>query len=365
MKSLAFLVAAALVACSTQPAADKAAPTSSYAAVIDRLSDEEEFNGIALVAHGEDILFEEARGLANVDPPRKMTTEHASRIASVTKQFTAATILRLMEQGMLSLDDTVADHLPQFAGLPAEKVTIAQLLNHSGGLPRPERGDTKETFRTSADDRMQGFMRLPLDFAPGTQHSYSNSGYTILGAIIEKTTGKEYAAAVTEILLTPLGLSETAAVPDGAAHPMLASDLSRDTGQLTQDDYRVSDRGAPWSAGMLVSTPRDLLAWTRKLHSGAVFQNSATFELMLMTPGGWEENRAFDNWAYASGLFRVRRDNGRAFWFHDGRLGSYLADVRYYPEEDLTIVVLETANGDVTASANALEDYAFSTRGAQ
>ena len=340
-------------------AASTPAATTSFDEAARALAESGTLNGAVLVALGDEVVFSEGYGTADPDTGAPFTASTPSRVASITKQFTAATILRLVEQDRLDLDATIGELLPWFPQGPAHAITVSQLLNHSSGLARPAQGDMVETAQTSAKDRIAAFAEMPLQFAPGTQHRYSNSGYAVLGAIIEKVTGLSYAEAVTALVLQPLDLEATMPLADYQARPGLAISAVRDGSALKSDDYRISDRGAPWSAGMMTSTVADLFRWTRALHGGEVFDDAATLQTMLETPGGWEENRAFDNWAYASGLFRARRDNGRAFVFHDGRLGSYLADLRYYPEADLTIAVLETANGDVTATADRLEELAF------
>lgn len=317
-----------------------------------------DFNGAVLVEQRGSVLYSDAKGVADFQSGQNFEIETPSRVASLTKQFTAAATFKLVEAGQIDLSDPVSDYLE---GLPNDigRITIAQLLNHSSGLSRPSQDSASERPGMTTRERMGPFLALPLDFEPGSRHEYSNSGYIVLGAIIEKVSGRSYPDAIDEMLLKPLELQNTRALFDHEPHARLADDVRRSGGKLVQDDYRVSDRGAPFSAGMIVSTVGDLVAWTRALHEGRVFDDPDTLELMLATPGGWESNRAFDQWAYASGLFRARRDNGREFIFHDGRLGSYLADLRYYPEQDLVIAVIETAGGDVTATADALEDWAF------
>ena len=358
-KSLILIPVVAVLACAdAKPAASiDGAPTFEEAAS-DRY-EAGELNGIVLVARGDDVLFREAFGIADPGSGRELTPETPSRVASITKQFTAAAILRLAEENRLSLDDRIGSHLPEYPEPAASRITIRQMLNHSSGLPRPEQQTARETPRTSTKDRLNVFAPLPLDFEPGSEHDYSNSGYIVLGAIIEKVTGESFPVALQQLLFDPIGLHNTRAAFDDANIPDLASDVRRSDGRLVEDDYRLSDRGAPFSAGMLVSTVDDLAKWTRALHGGEVFEDPRSYQSMLSTPGGWEGNRSFDQWAYASGLFRARRDNGREFIFHDGRLGSYLADLRYYPLIDVTIVVLETAGGDVTGTADALENVAY------
>lgn len=360
IERFSFLVVAFLLASCTvaEPAASSKVSATFEEAASDR-KNAGELNGIVLVTRGETVVFRDAFGLANATSGRELTADTKSRVASVTKQFTAAAILLLAEEGRLSLDDTIGSHLPNYPAPQADRITIRQMLNHSSGLPRPERKSAQETPQTSTQDRLEVFASLPLDFEPGSKHAYSNSGYIVLGAIIEKVTGESFPVALEALLFDPIGLRNTRAAFDDTIIPDLASDVRRSNGRLVEDDYRISDRGAPFSAGMLTSTVDDLAKWTRTLHKGEVFENPDSYRLMLATPGGWEENRAFDQWAYASGLFHARRDNGREFIFHDGRLGSYLADLRYYPALDVTVVVLETAGGDVTGTADALEDVAF------
>lgn len=356
----AALIASGVVACAAEsPPAPSAKARADLEAAAAHLAESASLNGALLVAKGDEVLIERGIGIADPRTGTAFTSQTPSRIASLTKQFTAATVLRLVEEDRLALDQTIGDLLAWYPAGPARAVTVRQLLNHSGGLPRPERGDMVEMASTTARDRIEGFAALPLDFESGTRHSYSNSGYTVLGAIIEEITGQSYEEAVTALLLEPNGLSGTTPLRDGETRQRLASGVRLEGGTYVADDYRQSDRGAPWAAGMMTSTVRDLMRWTRSLHGGEVFESPETLMLMTDTPGGWEDNRAFDQWAYASGLFQARRNDGRTFIFHDGRLGSYLADLRYYPAHDLTIVVLETAGGDVTAAADLLEDAAF------
>lgn len=360
MNKLLILVAmVALISCADAKTAASSDEVATFEQAASARHEAGELNGIVLVARGDEVLFRDAFGMADPVSGRELTIGTQSRIASVTKQFTAAAILMLAEENRLSLDDTIGSHLPGYPEPAASRITIRQMLNHSSGLARPEQETARETPQTATQDRLNVFASLPLDFEPGSEHDYSNSGYIVLGAIIEKVTNESFPVALQRLLFDPIGLDHTSAAFDDANVPGLASDLRRSSGRLVEDDYRLSDRGAPFSAGMLVSTVDDLAKWTRALHGGEVFEEPSSYQLMLTTPGGWEENRAFDQWAYASGLFQARRDNGREFIFHDGRLGSYLSDLRYYPALDVTIVVLETAGGDVTSTADALENVAF------
>ena len=358
-KLLSLVSVVALISCAGAESAASLKEVPTFEEAASARHEAGELNGIVLVTRGDEVLFRDAFGIADPGSGRELTAETPSRIASVTKQFTAAAILRLAEERRLSLDDTIGAHLPEYPEPAASRITIRQMLNHSSGLPRPAQETARETPRTSTQDRLNAFASLSLDFEPGSEHDYSNSGYIVLGAIIEQVTGESFPVALQRLLFDPVGLEHTRAAFDDAIISGLASDVRRSGGGLVEDDYRISDRGAPFSAGMLVSTVDDLAKWTRALHGGEVFEEPSSYQLMLFTPGGWEENRAFDEWAYASGLFRARRNNGREFIFHDGRLGSYLADLRYYPALDVTVVVLETAGGDVTGTADALESVAF------
>ena len=171
-----------------------------------------------LVAKGDRILYRDARGMANIELGFSLSQDNVSRIASVTKMFTAAMILKLAEAGKLSLDDPLASYLPDFPN--AGSITIRELLNHTSGVsdvPKdPQPGFSHRDLKTA--DQIAEISKRPLDFKPGTQFSYSNAGFILLGAVIEKVTGQAWHVAIQEQILQPLGMTHT---HFGASGPLI------------------------------------------------------------------------------------------------------------------------------------------------
>ena len=172
-----------------------------------------ELSGVVLVADHGAVVYEHAFGDANREWHVPNTVATRFRIASTTKQFTAALVLRLVEQGKLRLDAHIADYLPDYPRPQGQQVTLEQLLTHSSGLPDyphlPRFYEDQAARSHTTPELLALFDSLPLEFTPGSKWSYSNSGYVVLGAIIERVTGTTYAKALRELLLTPLGLGDT------------------------------------------------------------------------------------------------------------------------------------------------------------
>lgn len=167
---------------------------------------------VILVRDGE-VIFRGAAGMANLELAVPMKPDHVLRIASITKQFTAAAILLLQDRGQLDVTDDISRYLPDFP-TQGERITIAQLLSHTSGIfsftdiPGYWRGDLIRTDRT-VDEMIELCADQPLRFTPGSEFSYSNSGYTLLGAIIERISGKSYAGFMQTEIFEPLGMADT------------------------------------------------------------------------------------------------------------------------------------------------------------
>jgi CubicO group peptidase (beta-lactamase class C family) len=172
-----------------------------------------EFSGVVLVADRRRVVYQRAFGEANREwhVPNAVTTRF--RIASTTKQFTAALVLRLVEEGKLALDKRIVDYLAEYPRPQGERITLEHLLTHSSGLPDYPRLPgfyEQHAARAHTTAELLGlFDSLPLTFEPGTRWEYSNSGYAVLGAIIERVTDTTYAEALRRYLLAPLGLHDT------------------------------------------------------------------------------------------------------------------------------------------------------------
>jgi CubicO group peptidase (beta-lactamase class C family) len=239
------------------------------------------FNGSVLVSDRGKV-YEKGFGMANREWQISNTPDTKFRLGSITKQFTATLIMQLVEQGKIKLDGHITDYLPDYRKDTGDKVTIQQLLTHTSGIPSyTERPDyqtdiSKNTF--SPADFVKKYASGDLEFAPGTKFSYDNGGYFILGAIIEKLTGKSYEQNLKEKIFDPLGMTDS-----GYDHPETiiakrATGYGKNPTGFVNSSY--VDMSVPYAAGSLYSTARDLYKWDRSLYTDKIL-SAASRELMF------------------------------------------------------------------------------------
>src|SRR6266571_2767869 len=240
-----------------------------------------QFMGSVLVARGSDVLFSKGYGSANLEwgIPNSPTTKF--RLGSITKQFTAASILLLEERGKLHVDDLVKKYMSD-APAAWDKITIFQVLTHTSGIPSftsfPDY-QKLEPFAVTTEQLVARFRDKPLDFEPGEKWSYSNSGYVLLGYLIEKITGGAYEKFVGENIFTPLGMQDSGYDSNSAVIPHRASGYV--SGKSGYEHAGFIHMSIPHGAGALYSTTEDLLKWERglfglKLVSAASLQKMTT-----------------------------------------------------------------------------------------
>lgn len=305
------------------------------------------FNGMAVVAQGEDVKCLSSEGYALVFEKAPFVEETRFRIASVTKQFTAAVILKLWENDEIDLDGTVAQYLPEFAGKPAANVTIRHLLSHTSGIvPNIEYGERWIDVRREPEKLAQAFWDAPLAFEPGSAFEYSNSGYHLLGLIIERVSGFDYGTAIDRFLLKPLGLENSGTAGRGEIVEGLAAGYYLEDGDLVRyDEY---EDGQPYAAGMMYSTVGDLVSWNVALYGGRVFERQETLAEMVAPriefpdTQGWDIPNAAGRPTAAYGLFNgVDKGSGLRWITHNGEFGSYITENRYFEERRLSMVIFE------------------------
>jgi CubicO group peptidase (beta-lactamase class C family) len=291
------------------------------------------FMGAVLVARDSEVILSKGYGSANLEWSVPNTPSTKFRLGSLTKQFTAASILLLEERGKLTLDDSIKKFIPDAPG-EWDKITIFNLLTHTSGIPNftslPDykslKLDEMPVAKTIATVRDK-----PLDFLPGEKMSYSNSGYLVLGHVIETVTGASYEKFVTDNIFTPLGMkdsgydSNTAIIARRAAGYMPSA-----TGPVNAGFIHMS---IPHAAGALYSTTEDLLRWEQGLFAGKVVSPASLAK--MTTP--------FKN-DYALGVV-VQTASGRKVIQHGGGIDGFNTFLAYYPDDKLTVAVLANING--------------------
>jgi len=301
--------------------------------VVQSYTASQHFMGSVLVARGGQVVFSKGYGSADLewDVPNSSTTKF--RLGSITKQFTAASILLLEERGKLSVNDPVKKHLPD-APAAWDKITIFHVLTHTSGIPSftgfPDYAKL-EPFATTPEQLVARFRDKPLDFAPGEKWSYSNSGYVLLGYLVEKISGGSYEKFVRDNIFTPLGMKDSGYDSNSAVILHRASGYVY--GKNGYENAAFVHMSIPHGAGALYSTTEDLLKWEQGLFGGKLLQ-AASLEKMT-TP--------FKN-NYAFGL-GVETAGGRKVIQHGGGIEGFNTQLAYYPDDKLTVVVLGNVNG--------------------
>jgi len=295
----------------------------------------EHFSGAICIARAGEVLFSRGYGLANHEHDVPNTPRTKFRLASITKQFTATVIMQLQQQGKLHVNDKIGAHL---AECPStwEAVTIHHLLNHTSGIPShtsfPETRATI-TLPKTVPELIASFKDRPLDFAPGQRWSYNNSGYILLGAIVEHITERSYEQAVCEQIFEPLGMSDSGYDRHSSVLPQRAAGYARRDGAIVNADY--VDMSIPYAAGALYSTVDDLYLWDRALYSDRLLPQELLVTMFTPTliaepPGqanygyGWEIDRLFE----------------RSWVGHEGGIFGFSTKLMRFLDERVLIVVL-------------------------
>jgi CubicO group peptidase (beta-lactamase class C family) len=333
----------------TTPVPVAAAPatdaTRRMEQVIQSYVAEKKYMGSVLVARDGHILLSAGYGFANMEWQVPNTPATKFRLGSVTKQFTAAAILLLEERGKLTLDDPIKKFMPDAP--PAwDKITLRHLLSHTAGLPNFTNlvNHSSETA-TVPREVIWRFRDLPLEFEPGEKWSYSNSGYILLGYVVEKASGQNYADFVRENIFTPLDMKDSGYDSSASIIPQRASGYRAGESRLfsVEPDWSRTlnaafvDMSTPFAAGGLYSTTEDLLRWQQGLFGGKLL--SAASLTKMTTPVKQD---------YALGV-AVFTAGTRKRISHGGAIDGFNTTLDYYPDEKLVVAVLANLNGNASA----------------
>ena len=318
--------------------------------LVDKAVARDHFSGAVLVAKGDQVLLDKGYGSANLEWNIPNTPATKFRLGSVTKQFTAASVLLLQERGKLAVSDPVSKYL---GGLPAawSKVTIFQLLNHTSGIVNftsTKEYQTIEPFEKKPLEVTALVRDLPLEFESGSRFNYSNTGYVLLGALIEKVSGESYDVFVRKNIFEPLGMKDSGYDWNTAILPNRAAGYARGKKGMTNAGF--INMSIPHGAGALYSTTGDLLRWQRGLYEGK-----------LLSPASLEAMTTPYRSGYGFGLGIQQKDGGKEVG-HGGGIEGFATEVRYRMADKISVIVLSNVEGSELESLTA--SLAATARGA-
>jgi D-alanyl-D-alanine carboxypeptidase len=292
------------------------------------------------VAVVKDGKIETARGygLANIELNVPATKDTVYEIGSITKQFTATLAMMLVEDGKLKLDDKISAYLPKTPEIWKD-ITVRHLMNHTSGIKGyTEVGDFFKLARNPhTQEEIVGMVSgMPLEFTPGSKWTYSNTGYFLLGMIIEKAGGKSYEALLEERIFKPLGMTKTRSCDPDVIIPNRAASYSW-TGKGYRNMFPLH-ASAAYSAGFLVSTVEDMAKWDAALYSEKLLKKSSLEQM-------WTATKLADgtNADYGFG-WGVSKRNGHRAIEHGGGTAGFLSNISRYIDDKLTIIVLTNCN---------------------
>ncbi len=291
--------------------------------------------GIAVIACRDSRpVFRKAYGLADLEHGIPLEPDMVFRIASVTKQFTAMLIMQLVEAGAISLDDELTAYIPEFP-TQGNTVTIRHLLTHTSGIGNYHQLDDfqEKLYRDFTPDQMiERFTALSFDFAPGEQYRYCNTGYFLLGAIIERVTGKSYSENLREKIFDPLGMNSAQVARNDTLIPR------RVRGYWCEDGVHCniaqSNLTQAFSTGSLAMSVDDLATWDEALYTDALLSDAGRRQ--MWTPGVLDDGSSTQ---YGFG-WELTEYLGHDLISHDGSIDGFTSAVIRVPDEHIYIAVL-------------------------
>lgn len=323
------------------------------------------FNGVVLVAKDKDVLLRKAFGYKNLNKKIPLSLSDKFQIGSNTKQFVAASILKLQEEGKLSINDEITDYLPNL--VQYEGIKIKDVLNHTSGIPNYT--DIEKFWKNVSEDKVLSLddiisfsVNYPLDFEPRTKWSYSNTGYIIAGKLVEKLSGKSWDQFINEIFLIPLQMNDT-------GYEVYFDKVSDVRGHLLDSNGSLkttTELNLSWalSAGALYSTVDDLLKWTSIYNNSNLLSEASTKEMQTPFLGN-----------YGLGLW-VGPYKNDIMLKHGGRTPGFVSNIIELKNSKVKVITLDNIDGssfdissllisfyyEGSAQALKLQSYPVTTR---
>ncbi len=339
MKKSVILIISLLCSFQTNALLD----TKKVDSILNDLFDKNGPGGVALIVKDGKTLYRKAFGMANLEYDIKMTPDNIFQIGSITKQFTAVAILQLVEQGKINLDDDITKFIKDYP-THGHTITIEHLLTHTSGIKSytsinnwiPE----KIRVDSTPEQVIEYFKNEPMDFKPGEQYSYNNSGYFLLGYIIEKITGKPYGEYIEESIFKPLNMQDSSY---GSIEKIIKNKAAgyekRKEGYINAAYWSMSQA---YAAGGLFTTVEDLSKWYTAMTSGQVISES-NFK-KATTPYTLNNGDKTD---YGYGL-RLHNVQSSPMIAHGGNMPGYFSWSTYFLNENIFVAIFTNCDCDLT-----------------
>lgn len=310
-----------------------------------------QFNGSALVAEHGKVIFKKGYGQANMEWDIQNQPDTKFRLGSISKQFTAFLIIKLAEKGKIKLDKPITTYLPNYPKATGDKITVHHLLTHTSGIPNytsaPNFLKEKSRDPYKPEEFVKTFENLPLDFTPGEKFSYSNSGYFLLGYIIEKVSGKSYEQYLQETILTPLKMANTGYDHGEVILKKRAAGYEKQGKKIINAPYL--DMSIPYAAGSLYSTVEDLYLWDQALYTNQLLSSKSMESL-------FKPYIKAGNDFYGYGWFITEAKNGTADKLkiieHGGGINGFNTVISRIPADKNLVVLLNNTGGTILDEIN-------------
>jgi CubicO group peptidase (beta-lactamase class C family) len=303
-----------------------------------------EFNGAVLVAEAGKVIYKKGVGLANMEEqiPNEASTKF--RLASITKQFTAMLIMQLVAEDKLALDSSISTYLPNFPKEKGAKITIHHLLTHSSGIPNyTSFPDYQEIMKRALKptELIDLFKDAPLQFKPGERFSYSNSGYVLLGQIIEEITGKSYQKVLQEKILKPLKMDNSGLEDSKKLLKNQAAGYNKKVDRFDNASY--IDMSVAYSAGGMYSTVEDLFLWDQALYTEKLLPQKHINQLFAKHIPAWRRHYGY---GWMMGEKRIGNTNDYIQVIeHDGVINGFNTLILRIPSSRSSIILLNNTGG--------------------
>lgn len=302
--------------------------------LVNKYHEYNQFTGSVLVAENGNVIYKKGIGLANIEWNISNEPDTKFRLGSITKQFTSMIIMQLVEKGKIKLDDKLSEYVQYYRKDQGDKITIHHLLTHTSGIPNYT-NDPKFMKETSRDpygvkEFIEKFCSGDIEFEPGTKWNYSNSGYFILGAVIEQVTSKPYETVLKENIIEPLGMNSTGYDHNQEIIYKRASGYQKTFSTIENAPYL--DMSLPYSAGSMYSTVEDLYKWDQALYTDKLLSND--YKDIMFKP-------FLENYAYGWGVMDLQiGDSKKKVISHSGGINGFNTIIVRFVEDRHLIVLL-------------------------